>query len=188
MKIYRYWTPLDGVLIVKPDYHYDERGYFAEVMRLDMLDSVAGVNENFVQANHSHSTRGVLRGMHAEQWAKFIYVPQGEVLANFVDLRRGSPSFGYSTSLLLSDKNERLGRVGVFLPEGFANGYQVLSDSAEYIYWVTKFYDGSDVSAIRWDDPDLNLSWPIKPPILSERDEKAPSLREFLEQRRKEED
>lgn len=150
----------------------DERGYFFESFNRDVLDQ-HGLSVNFVQGNVSSSLRGVLRGLHY-QWpkpqGKFVSVLEGEVWDVAVDIRRGSPCFGKWAAILLSAENRR----HVWIPEGFAHGFVVLSERALFTYLCTATYDPAADANIRWDDADLAIDWPLADPQLSGKDAKAP--------------
>jgi dTDP-4-dehydrorhamnose 3,5-epimerase len=133
----------------------------------------------FVQQNHARSRRDVLRGLHAEAWDKLIYVPHGRVFNAVADIRPDSATFGKVACFELGGDD----RIALFLPTGVANGYCVLTDEADYLYLVTRYYDGSDTRGVMWDDPDLAVPWPVNAPILSRRDRENPSLRELVPER-----
>jgi dTDP-4-dehydrorhamnose 3,5-epimerase len=170
---------IDGLLIIERPTHGDERGFFRESLRLDELEEALGRSVRFVQENHSRSRRGVLRGLHAENWEKLIYVPHGEVFTAVADIRPHSPTFGMVETFELGESN----RVKLFVPPRLAHGFCVLSDEADYVYQVTQYYDGSDLAAVRWNDPDLAVPWPIPNPLLSERDQQTPLFRELFPDR-----
>jgi dTDP-4-dehydrorhamnose 3,5-epimerase len=123
--------------------------------------------------NHSRSRRGALRGLHAEQWDKLVYLTAGHVVVALADLRPESPTFAQIETHWLDES----ARLAVFIPAGVAHGYCVVSEQADYTYQVTAYYDGTDRRAVAWDDPDLGVPWPIADPIVSERDRTAPRLR-----------
>jgi len=168
--------PLDGLWISERPTHADSRGFFREAFRISELAQVLDSPPTFVQANHSRSNRGVLRGLHAENWEKLVYVPRGEVFVALADIRPWSPTFGRAATFLLGDEHPTT----LFVPRGLAHGYFVLSDEADYVYQVTAYYDGSDTHAVAWNDPDLAIAWPSTEPILSERDQHNPSLRDLF--------
>jgi dTDP-4-dehydrorhamnose 3,5-epimerase len=170
---------IHGLWIFERPDHKDERGFFREAFRASELEEAIGKQMRFVQMNHSRSVRGVLRGLHAENWEKLVYVPHGEVFTAVADIRPESLTFGQVQSFRLGSDNG----LTLFLPRGVAHGYCVLSNSADYMYQVTEYYDGSDTRAIAWDDPDLGVSWPLAEPILSERDLHNPTLRELFPSR-----
>jgi dTDP-4-dehydrorhamnose 3,5-epimerase len=167
---------IDGLWIFEPPEHADQRGFFREAFRISELDEALGRHVPFVQMNHSRSFHAVLRGLHAENWEKLVYVPYGEVFTAVADIRPESPSFGQVQTFRLGGDSG----LTLFLPRGLAHGYCVLSRSADYTYQVSAYYDGSDTRAVAWDDPDLQVPWPIASPILSERDQRNPTLRELF--------
>jgi dTDP-4-dehydrorhamnose 3,5-epimerase len=167
---------LDGVLIFERPTHADERGFFHEAFRLQDLERELRRSVTFVQVNHSRSRKDVLRGLHAEDWAKLIYVPFGDVFTAIADLRPWSSTFGRTETFSFSDHC----RPTVYLPAGLAHGYCVQSDMADYVYQVTDYYDGSDIRAVAWDDPDLAIPWPTAHPLLSDKDRKNPTFRELV--------
>ena len=167
---------LDGLLIVERPTLEDERGFFRESFRMNELAEALGAPVDFVQENHSRTRRGALRGLHAEQWEKLVYVPRGEVFTALADVRPSSQTFGRTETFILGDAN----RVKLFIPRGLAHGFCVLSEDADYVYLVTAYYDGTDTTAVAWDDPDLAIPWPIRQPQLSERDQRNPRLRELF--------
>ena len=179
-------TAIDGLLVIERSTRADERGFFREPFRLDELEAAVGGAVRFVQQNHARSRRGVLRGLHAENWEKLVYVPQGRVFVAVADVRPESPTFGKVATFELGDGEDEGdpdgggARLSLFLPRGVGHGYCVLSDTADYVYLVTEYYDGSDTHAVRWDDPDLAVPWPAIDPILSERDKRNPSLRDVV--------
>ena len=133
---------------------------------------------NFVQDNYSHSSRGVLRGLHFQKTkpqGKLIQVIQGEVFDIAVDLRKDSPSFGKWHSEILNHKNKKQ----FWIPPGFAHGFITISDTADFIYKCTDYYDPNDEGCIAWNDPDLGIPWPLRKPILSLKDQVAPFLQEI---------
>lgn len=170
-------TDLPGVLVLEPQVFRDARGWFLETFQEERY-AAAGILGPFVQDSLSSSRKGVLRGLHL-QWpraqGKLVYVPWGEVFDVAVDLRRGSPTYGRWTGQLLSDRNGRQ----VWIPPGFAHGFQVLSGQALLAYKCTERYDPGGEVAVRWDDPDLGIRWPMADPLLSARDAVAPMLREL---------
>jgi dTDP-4-dehydrorhamnose 3,5-epimerase len=163
---------IDGLLIIERPTLGDQRGFFRESFRLDELEEARGPIM-FVQENHSRSGKGVLRGLHAENWEKLVYVPHGTVFTVVADIRPASSTFGRVETFLLGEDNW----LKLFLPRGLAHGYCVVSDEADYMYQVTTYYDGSDLTAVAWNDPDLAVPWPTGDPILSERDQRNPTLR-----------
>lgn len=166
-------TEIEGVWIIEPKVFEDARGYFMETWREEDFNSGVGHEVRFVQDNQSKSTRGVLRGLHyqkgADSQAKLVRVLQGSVVDVAVDLRKGSPTFGKHVIVELSEDNKRQ----LFIPRGFAHGFQVLSDEAVFTYKVDNRYAPQSECSIRYDDPKLAISWPISDPQevkLSEKD------------------
>jgi dTDP-4-dehydrorhamnose 3,5-epimerase len=170
---------IDGLFIIERPTHEDTRGFFRESFRMSELFEALGETPLFVQENHSRSRRGALRGLHAENWEKLIYVPHGEVFTAVADVRPDSTTFGAVDTFVLGESN----RLKLFLPAAVAHGFCVLSDEADYVYQVTKYYDGTDMQAVTWNDPDLAVPWPISDPILSERDRNNPPLRQLRPER-----
>ena len=161
-------TRLPGVLMVKPRVHQDPRGFFMETYRQNVLAG-AGIQDQFVQDNHSRSSRGVLRGLHYQfrnLQAKLCRVAQGEVLDIAVDVRVGSPTFGEWVSVLLSAENH----LQLYIPKGFAHGFVVKSETADFLYKCSDYYDASDDRGVLWNDPEIGIDWQTESPILSEKD------------------
>ncbi len=152
-------TTLPDVLIIEPDVFGDERGFFMESWHQRKFAQL-GLTMNFVQDNHSRSCRGILRGLHYQTkkpQGKLVRVTQGAVFDVAVDLRRSSPTFGQWTGTELSDKNHHL----LWVPEGFAHGFYVISEFADFQYQCTDFYAPEHEHSIRWDDPTLSIEWPL---------------------------
>ncbi|MEP6729696.1 MAG: dTDP-4-dehydrorhamnose 3,5-epimerase [bacterium] len=169
-------TELPGVLILEPRVFGDSRGFFFENWRCDGYSSL-GINDAFVQDNVSRSSRGVLRGLHVQhpgEQGKLVSVLHGDVFDVAVDVRRGSPWFGQSIGVRLSDVNHRQ----VYIPPGFAHGFQVLSESALFLYKCTAYYQADTETSILWNDPSLAIRWPLPEPTLSEKDRLAVPLRD----------
>ncbi|MDQ3494048.1 MAG: dTDP-4-dehydrorhamnose 3,5-epimerase [Pseudomonadota bacterium] len=169
-------TDLPGCLVIEPRLFGDERGFFYESFNHDKL-AAHGLQPAFVQGNVSSSAQGVLRGLHY-QWpspqGKYISVIEGEVWDVAVDIRRGSPHFGRWAAVVLSAENRRQ----FWVPEGFAHGFVTLSERAVFNYLCTATYDADADAAIRWNDADLAIDWPVSAPRLSDKDGKAPFLAE----------
>jgi dTDP-4-dehydrorhamnose 3,5-epimerase len=162
---------ISGLLIIEPKVFGDARGFFLETWNLNRYRE-AGVGADFVQDNLSFSRRGILRGLHFQNpkpQGKLLQVLQGEVFDVAVDIRRSSPTFGKWHGLVLSGENKRQ----FYIPLGFAHGFAVLSETALFHYKCTEIYSPQDEMAIRWDDPDIGIKWPLKEPLLSERDKKG---------------
>jgi dTDP-4-dehydrorhamnose 3,5-epimerase len=170
-------TAIPDVLMLQPAIHRDERGFFLESWREDRLASL-GIAARFVQDNHSHSVRGTLRGLHYQvgvPQGKLVRVVAGEVFDVAVDLRRSSPTFRRWISLGLSAENQ----LQLWIPPGFAHGFYVVSPSADLLYKCTEYYNPAHDRTLRWDDPDIGITWPLlngSPPILSSKDAAAPRL------------
>jgi dTDP-4-dehydrorhamnose 3,5-epimerase len=172
-------TAIEGLLVLERETLADDRGFFRETFRLAELEQAVGGPVGFVQQNHARSRRDVLRGLHAEAWDKLIYVPHGRVFNAVADIRPDSPTFGKVACFELGGDD----RLALFLPTGVANGYCILTEEADYLYLVTRYYDGSDTRGVMWDDPDLAVPWPIRDPILSKRDRENPTLRQLVPER-----
>jgi dTDP-4-dehydrorhamnose 3,5-epimerase len=172
-------TRLDGPLLLQPRRFGDERGFFAETFRRSAFAAL-GIEEDFVQDNHSRSRRGVVRGMHfqhAERGAsKLVRCARGAILDVVVDLRRGSPTFGEWEAFALDEETLRM----AFIPHGFAHGFCVTSDVADVVYKQTAYYDAATESEFHFRDPDVAIGWPEDLELVpSERDARAPLLRDI---------
>lgn len=169
-------TKIPDLLLLEPDVFGDDRGFFLESYNQQRYVE-AGINHRFVQDNHSRSSKGVLRGLHCQKLfgqGKLVRVSRGEVFDVAVDIRLGSPTFGQWYGTILNDTNHRQ----VFIPPGFAHGFCVLSDIADFEYKCTEFYHPEDEIGLRWDDRAIGIDWPIDDPILSERDRSFPTISE----------
>lgn len=169
-------TTLPGVLIVEPDVFEDARGFFFESYSQKKYAEY-GITDTFVQDNHSLSVRGTLRGLHyqtAPGQAKLVRVARGSVLDVAVDIRWGSPTFGQWVGVELSAENKRQ----LYIPVGFAHGFCVTSEIAEFLYKCSSYYAPQLERGIAWDDPDLAIAWPVPDPVLSDRDRRHPRLRD----------
>ena len=166
-------TPIEGVLLVKPKVFGDKRGFFVETWQ-KMRYEEAGINLPFVQDNYSMSTKGILRGLHFQKkhpQGKLVMVSQGEVFDVAVDLRKNSPTFGQWFGSLLTAENQHQ----LWVPPGMAHGFVVLSETAHFHYKCTDYYHPEDEGSIRWNDPEVDVKWPISfEPVVSEKDAKAP--------------
>ena len=168
-------TKLKGCVIIEPRVFGDERGFFLETFQVVRYKQEAGIDLPFVQDNHSRSARGVLRGLHFQKTkpqGKLVRVVRGEVYDVALDIREGSATFGEWEGVTLSEDNKKQ----FWVPPGFAHGFVVLSDTADFEYKCTDYYDPSDEGSILWSDPDLNIPWPIANPVLSTKDESAKRL------------
>jgi dTDP-4-dehydrorhamnose 3,5-epimerase len=174
-------TSLPGVLLVYPDVFGDHRGYFQESWNRRKFSEL-GLNLDFVQDNLSLSKKGILRGLHFQnpnQQGKLVQALQGEVFDVAVDIRKGSPNFGQWFGAILSADNH----LNMYIPEGFAHGFCVLSESALFAYKCTDFYNPATEYSLRYDDPDIGVEWPLEcPPSLSAKDVNAVSLKDFPEE------
>ncbi|HEX9627658.1 MAG TPA: dTDP-4-dehydrorhamnose 3,5-epimerase [Acidiferrobacterales bacterium] len=170
--------PLTGLKLIKPQVFSDARGYFLEIHQTHKLKD-AGFSEAFVQDNLSWSRRGVLRGLHYQfpNWqGKLVTCLQGEIFDVAVDVRRDSPSFGRWHGLRLSEANHHQ----LYVPEGFAHGFCVLSQTAQVLYKVTGFYRPEQEHTILWNDPALAIAWPVTEPLLSAKDAQGKPFREAV--------
>ena len=172
-------TSLEGVVIIEPKVFGDERGFFLETFQADRYRDQAGIDLPFVQDNHSRSAKGVLRGLHFQKTkpqGKLVRVVRGEVFDVAVDIRQGSPTFGQWEGVILSEENKRQ----FWVPPGFAHGFVVLSDVADFEYKCTDYYDPSDEGSLAWNDPEVGITWPLDKldadPQLSAKDMDAGSL------------
>jgi dTDP-4-dehydrorhamnose 3,5-epimerase len=171
-------TTLPEVLVLEPKVFGDERGFFLESFNQRAFDAAVGYPISFVQDNHSRSARGVLRGLHYQlpphAQGKLVRVTAGRVFDVAVDMRAGSPRFGHWAGTELSGENHRQ----LWIPPGFAHGFLVLSDSADFLYKTTDYYAPQAEAAVRWDDPTLGIAWPDSglAPVLSAKDATAPLL------------
>ena len=170
-------TPLPGVTIIEPIVRGDARGSFHECWQLERYGA-AGLPTRWLQDNVSHSRRGVLRGLHFQHpdaQGKLVSALAGEILDVAVDIRRGSPTFGHSTAVVLSSATRRQ----LYVPPGFAHGFLVLSDEATVHYKCTELYRADADRSLAWNDPTLGIAWPIDAPLLSAKDAAAPRLSDF---------
>ena len=171
---------IEGLKVITPQVHGDARGYFMETYQYNDFKA-AGIDKVFVQDNQSASKRGVLRGLHfqiAHPQAKLVRVIRGEVYDVAVDLRKGSATFGKWHGVLLSEENKKQ----FYIPEGFAHGFLVLSEHAEFCYKCSDFYHPGDEGGLKYDDPAIGVQWPIAADmelLLSERDRKWDSFEEY---------
>ncbi len=167
-------TNLPGVVVIEPQVFGDQRGFFLETYQAERYRA-AGITATFVQDNHSRSRRGVLRGLHFQlrhPQGKLVQVMRGEVFDVAVDIRRGSPTFGHWFGTVLSDENHRQ----LYIPPGFAHGFCVLSEVADFTYKCTDYYHPEDEGGVFWQDPAIGIDWPVAEPLLSDRDKNQPML------------
>jgi len=168
---------IPGPVLVKPKVHGDDRGFFLELYKhTDFLK--AGIGDHLVQDNFSKSSQGVLRGLHYQKapraQGKLVMCMKGRIYDVAVDIRKGSPHFGKWAGMELTGEN----RLQLYVPPGFAHGFQVLSDTAEVLYKCTAEYSPADERGVIWNDPDIGIAWPLREPVLSGKDELLPSLRD----------
>lgn len=165
-------TRIPEVILIKPDVFGDERGYFMETWQRKKF-AEAGIDYDFVQDNHSRSVQGTLRGLHyqvEQPQGKLVRVTSGEVLDVGVDIRRKSPTFGQWVGEYLSEQNKHM----LWIPPGFAHGFYVMSEAAEFQYKCTDYYAPEHERSIRWDDPEIGIDWPSdNQPLVSQKDENA---------------
>jgi len=169
---------IPDVVTIEPDVFGDQRGFFMETWQARKFEE-AGIDEMFVQDNHSKSAQGVLRGLHYQikhPQGKLVRVVAGTVFDVAVDLRKSSPTFGKWVGEILSAENKKM----LWIPGGFAHGFYVMSESAEFLYKCTEYYEPEHERCVQWDDPDLAIDWPLiegKAPLLSEKDGAGASLK-----------
>ena len=174
-------TEIEDVILVTPDVFGDDRGFFSETYKKSVFVE-NGIKDEFNQDNHSKSVKGVLRGLHYQskpmQQAKLVRCVRGSILDVAVDIRKGSKTFGKWVKRVLSEENKQM----LYLPEGFAHGFVVLSDEAEFLYKVSNEYSRENDRGIRWNDPDIAVEWGIDfEPKLSEKDTKQPFLKDVTD-------
>jgi dTDP-4-dehydrorhamnose 3,5-epimerase len=168
-------TKLHDCVIIEPKVFGDVRGFFLETFQAERYAELAGITLPFVQDNHSRSSKAVLRGLHYQKTkpqGKLVRVVRGEVYDVAVDIRQDSPTIGQWEGVILSEVNKRQ----FWVPPGFAHGFLVLSETADFEYKCTDYYDPSDEGSVLWNDPDLDIPWPIATPILSNKDASAHRL------------
>jgi dTDP-4-dehydrorhamnose 3,5-epimerase len=171
-------THLKGVRLIVPRVFEDERGFFLETFNAGVFEE-HGLPSNFMQDNHSRSTRGVLRGLHYQfpTWqGKLVRVVSGEIFDVAVDIRPESPTYAQWYGVTLSSENKHQ----LYIPPGYAHGFCVLSETVDVTYKCTALYNPSEDAGIRWDDPEIGIDWPISTPVVSEKDRNAPLLRDVV--------
>jgi len=167
-------TKIDGLYIIKRPTFEDERGFFREVIRLSDLENLLDNKFNIKQWSHSFSKPNVIRALHSEDQKKLIYPVTGKMFGAYVDVRNNSKTFGEVVEINFSEGDYK----AVFIPKGVANSICVVGEEpVHYMYLIDEYYEKSKIKGIAWDDPDLNIKWPIEKPILSERDRNNPTLR-----------
>lgn len=171
-------TKISDLLIIEPQVFGDERGFFFESFNTKLFQEKTGLNLNFVQDNHSKSCQNVLRGLHyqiQQPQAKLVRVISGKILDVAVDIRKNSPTFGKWVGEILSAENKKQ----IYVPEGFAHGFLVISEFAEVLYKTTDYYAPQHERCIIWNDPDININWSLdKSPILSQKDQLGKLLKD----------
>jgi dTDP-4-dehydrorhamnose 3,5-epimerase len=176
-QVRRLETNLEGPILLEPDVHGDERGFFVETARANVLAEL-GIADEFVQDNHSRSAHGVVRGMHFQPgMAKLVRCARGRIFDVVVDIRHDSPAFGRWEGVELNDENHHQ----LYCPDGFAHGFCVLSDVADVIYRCSAYYDPARDTGFRFNDPEVGIDWPKIDFVVSERDRNAPPLAELRE-------
>lgn len=172
-------TDIEDLLIIEPTVFGDDRGYFYESFRADVLKS-AGVELDFIQDNQSYSHKGILRGLHFQKdpyaQGKLVRVLQGAVLDVAVDIRKKSKTYGQHMAIRLDAENKRM----LYVPPGFAHGFLTLEDDTLFLYKCTNYYNKESEGSIRWNSPELNIQWDIEDPKLSEKDLEAPLFADFV--------
>ena len=171
-------TTIPDVLVIEPEVFGDDRGFFFESFNQKSWQHNTGLERAFVQDNHSRSSRGILRGLHYQlktPQAKLVYAATGEILDIAVDIRKGSPTFGNWVGIILSEEN----RFQLYVPEGFAHGFCVLSETADVIYKCSELYSPGDDRGVNWSDKSININWPEKVPLLSDKDKNLPLLKDI---------
>lgn len=170
--------PLPGLLVIQPDKYKDERGFFLETWQKKRYKDL-GISEDFVQDNWSRSKQNVLRGLHYQKenpQGKLVSVRNGSIFDVVVDIRKNSKTFGKWYGKELNDRNN----LQLYIPQGFAHGFSVLSKIADFCYKCTEYYNFKDEAGIIWNDPELNIDWKIESPIVSEKDKQLPSFRSII--------
>ncbi|WP_312946105.1 dTDP-4-dehydrorhamnose 3,5-epimerase [Superficieibacter sp.] len=174
-------TKIAGVKIIEPRVFEDSRGFFLETFNAQRYKEMLNIDLDFIQDNHSRSVKNVLRGLHLQTnnpQGKLVRVVQGEVLDVAVDIRKDSPTFGVWESVILSESNKKQ----FWIPPGLAHGFVVLSDTVDFEYKCTNYYDPKSEKCILWNDTDLNIDWQVTDPILSEKDMKGLTFKEYISQ------
>jgi dTDP-4-dehydrorhamnose 3,5-epimerase len=174
-------TPIQGLLVLQPKVFEDDRGYFYEPYNKKVLAD-AGINDDFMQDNQSQSQKDVVRGLHFQNppyaQSKLVRVIQGSVWDVAVDIRKKSPTYGQFYGLELNAKNKAI----LYIPEGFAHGFKTLENDTVFLYKCSRLYNKASEDSIRWNDPDLKITWDIESPVLSEKDKNAGLFKDFKSQ------
>ena len=174
-------TDLPGVVVIEPKVFGDERGFFLETFQAERYRALADISAKFVQDNHSRSRRGVLRGLHAQKQqpqGKLVRAARGEIFDVVADIDPRSATFGRWVGVTLSDTNHRQ----LWIPPGYAHGFVVISEIADFEYKCTDYYHPQSETGVIWNDPDLDIAWPIEDPILSDKDQRLPTLASLASQ------
>lgn len=173
-------TSIKGLYIIERPTYLDERGFFHEILRLSDLKDY-GIDFKPVQWSHSQSKPGVIRAIHSEKWQKVVYAVTGKVYAAFVDVRPESDTFGKIETMTFDRSKKDSPHKAVYVPPGIGNSLCAMGkETVNYIYLVDEYWDNSKAQGIAWNDPDLNIDWPVKKPIISERDKNNPTMRELF--------
>lgn len=173
-------TSIKGLYVISRPVFCDERGFFHEIFRQNELLDRAGISFKPVQWSHSMSLPGVIRAIHTEGWQKLVYPVTGKMFAAIADVRPKSSTFGKVETFLFDNTDEKSLHSALFLPAGVGNSICVVgAEPVHYIYLVDEYWDNSKAQGIAWDDPDLKINWPVRRPVISERDKNNPTLREL---------
>lgn len=174
-------TSIEGLFIIERPTFPDERGFFHEVFRLNELLEISGMEFKIIQVSHSMSKPGVIRAIHTEQWHKIIYPVTGKLFVAIVDARPDSKAFMKVETFTFDNTTDDSPHRALFLPPGVGNSLCVFGEEpVHYMYATDEYWDNSKAQGIAWDDPDLNIAWPVKTPVISERDRHNPTLRELF--------
>lgn len=170
-------TEIPGLFIIEKQTHFDKRGHFREILRLNELEKILGFKFKFKQWSYSKSLPGTIRALHVENQNKIVYPITGETFSAYVDVRPESKTFKKVVRIKFEEPNCK----AVFIPRGVANSICVVGNQpVHYMYLIDEYYDPKNVRGIAWDDPDLNIKWPVKKPIISDRDKSNPRLRDLF--------
>lgn len=174
-------TSIPGLLVIERPVYKDDRGFFHEVFRKNDLEEVSGISFNPVQFNHAMNKPRVIRAFHTEEWNKLVYPATGKMFAPIVDVRPDSETFGKVEEFTFDNTKEDSTHMALFLPKGMGNSICAMGDEpVHYFYLVDEYWDDAKAKGIAWDDPDINVDWPIKDPIISQRDMNNPTLKELF--------
>jgi dTDP-4-dehydrorhamnose 3,5-epimerase len=174
-------TSIEGLFIIQRPTFIDERGFFHEVSRVNEIEEATGIKFNPVQWSHSFSKPKVIRAFHTEDWNKIVYPMTGKLFVAIADVRPESETFGKVEEFTFDNTKEDSPHQALFLSKGLGNSLCAFGDEpVHYVYLVDEYWDNSKAKGIAWDDPDLNIDWPVKDPIISERDRKNPTLRQLF--------